>query len=99
MHELAIDLLSAARLLVSLLLFQLRNEFCLLGLQFLDLLFELMDELSLRFALPRTGLTLLGFESFLILAGPAEKGRGAFEGETSSCLVRRLTCCHTRRGR
>ncbi len=66
-HQLAVHLRGAARLLVGRGIFQLSGKPGELCFDLLDFLFQLMNPLLLRFALAGTGLALLGFQTLLIL--------------------------------
>ena len=67
-REFAVDFLRATGLFVSLRLFQFGGEFDLLRFEFLDFLFQLVNQLLLRLFFAGTRLTLLRFETFLFLA-------------------------------
>ena len=58
----------ATGLFVGFRLFKLGGQRGLLLLEFLDLLFQLVNDLVMVFAHPRTRLALLGFAAFLILS-------------------------------
>ena len=67
-HQLAVNLIRASRCGVGFLLLKFSRQFGLLLFEFLNLGFQLLHELLLRFAFLGSSLALLGFKTLLVLA-------------------------------